>query len=79
MEIVACAVLSVNVLYSVNGSVLEMKPQWFDLDKIPYSEMWADDVFWFPLMLQKKKFFGYFKFQGHNVILEQKLNEVQEL
>lgn len=57
----------------------EMRPQWFDLDKIPYSEMWADDVIWFPLMLQKKKFLGYFKFQGHDVILEQKLNEVQEL
>ncbi|XP_027029660.1 oxidized purine nucleoside triphosphate hydrolase [Tachysurus fulvidraco] len=56
----------------------EMRPRWFDLDKIPYSEMWADDVFWFPLMLQKKKFLGYFKFQGHDVILEQKLNEVQE-
>ncbi|TSS23720.1 7,8-dihydro-8-oxoguanine triphosphatase [Bagarius yarrelli] len=57
----------------------EMRPQWFDLDKIPYREMWPDDVFWFPLMLQKKKFSGYFKFQGHDVILEQKLNEVQEL
>ncbi|KAK3532691.1 hypothetical protein QTP86_028059 [Hemibagrus guttatus] len=57
----------------------EMRPQWFDLDKIPFGEMWADDVFWFPLMLQKKRFLGYFKFQGHDVILEQKLNEVQEL
>ncbi|KAM9493873.1 oxidized purine nucleoside triphosphate hydrolase [Clarias gariepinus] len=57
----------------------EMRPQWFDIDKIPYGEMWADDIIWFPLMLQKKKFLGYFKFQGHDVILEQKLNEVAEL
>ncbi|XP_053468753.1 oxidized purine nucleoside triphosphate hydrolase [Ictalurus furcatus] len=57
----------------------EMRPRWFDIDKIPYGEMWADDVLWFPLMLQKKKFLGYFKFQGHDVILEHKLNEVQEL
>lgn len=57
----------------------EMRPQWFDIDKIPYGQMWADDVFWFPLMLQKKKFLGYYKFQGHDVILEQKLKEVQEL
>uniref|UniRef100_M4A4D3 Oxidized purine nucleoside triphosphate hydrolase n=1 Tax=Xiphophorus maculatus TaxID=8083 RepID=M4A4D3_XIPMA len=41
----------------------EMRPQWFDCDKIPFSQMWADDVLWFPLMLQKKKFVGYFKFQ----------------
>ncbi|KAI4883987.1 hypothetical protein NFI96_003367 [Prochilodus magdalenae] len=57
----------------------EMRPQWFDIDKIPFSEMWADDVLWFPLMLQKRKFLGYFKFQGHDLIVEQKLDEVQEL
>ncbi|XP_017558701.1 7,8-dihydro-8-oxoguanine triphosphatase [Pygocentrus nattereri] len=57
----------------------EMRPQWFDIDKIPFSQMWADDVLWFPLMLQKKKFLGYFKFQGHDVIVEHKLDEVQEL
>ncbi|KAG9279963.1 oxidized purine nucleoside triphosphate hydrolase [Astyanax mexicanus] len=57
----------------------EMKPQWFDIDKIPFSQMWADDVLWFPLMLQRKKFLGYFKFQGHDVILEHKLDEVQEI
>ncbi|MBN3305148.1 oxidized purine nucleoside triphosphate hydrolase [Amia ocellicauda] len=57
----------------------EMRPQWFDWDKIPFERMWADDVFWFPLMLQKKKFRGYFKFQGHDVILEQQLDEVERL
>ncbi|XP_010791582.1 oxidized purine nucleoside triphosphate hydrolase [Notothenia coriiceps] len=57
----------------------EMRPQWFDRDQIPFSEMWADDVLWFPLMFQKKKFVGYFKFQGHDVILSQKLEEVEEL
>lgn len=41
--------------------------------------MWADDILWFPLMLQKKKFVGYFKFQGHDVILSHKLEEVEEL
>lgn len=41
--------------------------------------MWADDVLWFPLMLQKQKFLGYFKFQGHDVIVEQKLEEVENL
>ncbi|KAK1804757.1 hypothetical protein P4O66_003611 [Electrophorus voltai] len=57
----------------------EMRPRWFDVDKIPFGEMWADDVLWFPLMLQKRKFLGYFKFQGHNVIVEHKLDEVQDL
>lgn len=30
-------------------------------------------------MLQKQKFLGYFKFQGHDVIVEQKLEEVENL
>ncbi|XP_026113502.1 oxidized purine nucleoside triphosphate hydrolase [Carassius auratus] len=57
----------------------EMRPQWFDTDKIPFGQMWADDVLWFPLMLQKKKFLGYFKFHGHDVIVEQKLEEVEDV
>ncbi|XP_041061943.1 7,8-dihydro-8-oxoguanine triphosphatase [Carcharodon carcharias] len=57
----------------------EMRPQWFDLDKVPFDKMWADDIFWFPLLLQKKKFKGHFKFKGHNTILEYTLQEVDEL
>ncbi|XP_022060328.2 oxidized purine nucleoside triphosphate hydrolase [Acanthochromis polyacanthus] len=56
----------------------EMRPQWFECDKIPFSQMWPDDSMWFPLLLQKKKFFGYFKFQGHDVILSHKLEVVEE-
>ncbi|XP_030646774.1 oxidized purine nucleoside triphosphate hydrolase [Chanos chanos] len=57
----------------------EMKPQWFDTDKIPFGQMWADDTLWFPLLLQRKKFRGYFKFQGHDIIVEQKLDVVDKL
>ncbi|XP_068193814.1 oxidized purine nucleoside triphosphate hydrolase [Antennarius striatus] len=57
----------------------EMRPQWFPRHQIPFSQMWADDILWFPLMLQRKKFVGYFKFQGHDVILNHKLVEVEEL
>lgn len=57
----------------------EMRPQWFETDKIPFSEMWADDVLWFPLLLQKKMFRGYFKFQGHSKILSHTLDEVEAL
>ncbi|KAG7269602.1 hypothetical protein CRUP_028654 [Coryphaenoides rupestris] len=57
----------------------EMRPQWFETDKIPFSEMWADDILWFPLLLQKKMFRGYFKFQGHDKMLSHKLDEVEAL
>jgi len=29
----------------------EMKPEWFDIDKIPYHEMWEDDKIWLPRVL----------------------------
>ncbi|XP_061838245.1 oxidized purine nucleoside triphosphate hydrolase [Nerophis lumbriciformis] len=67
---------------SYNGEPIEteeMRPQWFDWDKIPYSQMWPDDSMWFPMLLQKKKFSGYMLFQGHDVILSHKLEEVDEL
>ncbi|XP_059835799.1 oxidized purine nucleoside triphosphate hydrolase [Hypanus sabinus] len=57
----------------------EMRPQWFDLAKLPFSEMWPDDIYWFPLMLQRKMFKGYFKFEGHNTILDYTLKEVDDL
>lgn len=56
-----------------------MRPQWFDSHQIPFSQMWPDDILWFPLLLQKKKFLGYFKFQGHDVILSHTLEEVEKL
>ncbi|NXN11875.1 8ODP triphosphatase, partial [Indicator maculatus] len=57
----------------------EMRPQWFQLDEVPFNRMWADDAYWFPLVLQKKLFRGYFKFQGQDTILEHTLEEVEEV
>ncbi|CAN0202564.1 oxidized purine nucleoside triphosphate hydrolase [Lethenteron reissneri] len=55
----------------------EMRPQWFDLDKVPFSEMWPDDHLWFPMLLKKQKFSGFFRFQGMNTILEHSLEIVE--
>jgi len=33
----------------------EMKPAWFPFEKIPYTEMWEDDKYWLPLVLEGKK------------------------
>ncbi|XP_039348815.1 7,8-dihydro-8-oxoguanine triphosphatase isoform X1 [Mauremys reevesii] len=57
----------------------EMRPQWFQLDQVPFSHMWPDDVYWFPLLLQKKLFRGYFKFRGLDTILEYTLRQVEEV
>ncbi|NXM49842.1 8ODP triphosphatase, partial [Gymnorhina tibicen] len=57
----------------------EMRPQWFQLDEVPFHHMWPDDSYWFPLLLQRKLFRGYFKFQGQDTILEHSLKEVEEV
>jgi hypothetical protein len=29
-----------------------MKPEWFDIEKIPYDKMWDDDIIWLPRVLK---------------------------
>lgn len=40
----------------------EMAPQWFDLEKIPYGEMWSDDIYWLPEVLAGNYVDGEFWF-----------------
>lgn len=30
----------------------EMKPEWFDIDKIPFDAMWEDDPYWLPRVIE---------------------------
>ncbi|KAL4251953.1 Oxidized purine nucleoside triphosphate hydrolase [Abortiporus biennis] len=57
----------------------EMRPQWFStttqtdgdiLPPIPYENMWADDIFWLPLLLSKQKFAGRADFNTGNKMLK---------
>nr|XP_060642859.1 oxidized purine nucleoside triphosphate hydrolase [Anolis sagrei ordinatus] len=57
----------------------EMCPQWFELDHVPFESMWPDDIYWFPLLLRKKRFHGYFKLQGQDTILDYTLKEVENV
>lgn len=57
----------------------EMKPKWFKFDKIPFDDMWPDDIYWMPLFLKDKKFTGNFWFEDNYKIIKYELNEVQKL
>ena len=63
--------------YSLHGTVFtaagfdgelcetrEAAPRWTPLDSIPYELMWADDALWIPLLLDGRRFRGYFIFDG---------------
>ena len=40
----------------------EMRPYWFDIDKIPYDKMFPDDKTWLPMIIAGKNVVGEFKF-----------------
>lgn len=56
----------------------EMLPKWFLKDRLPFSEMWPDDTFWFPYLLSGKFIQGKFTLdaEGEN-ILEHEITEVR--
>lgn len=57
----------------------EMRPQWFDLEKIPFQDMWEDDKYWIPLFLENKKFKGRFLFNQNHHIIDSHLEEVANI
>ncbi|QDZ22922.1 7,8-dihydro-8-oxoguanine triphosphatase [Chloropicon primus] len=53
----------------------EMKPQWFAVEDIPYQKMWADDEYWYPLLLAGKEFEGDFYFENTHKLVRHHLRE----
>lgn len=46
----------------------EAKPYWIHQKKIPFHEMWEDDKYWLPGMLEGKMFKGFFHFDGDKML-----------
>ena len=42
----------------------EVNPVWFTVDKIPYNQMWGDDKYWLPKVLEGKKIKAEFWFEN---------------
>ncbi|KAJ2079566.1 hypothetical protein H4R24_003684 [Coemansia sp. RSA 988] len=69
--------------HEYNGQVAEteeMRPEWFDFDNMPFSQMWADDKCWWPLARNGRSFIGRFWFKADQVtITRQTLDPVSSL
>ena len=46
----------------------EAEPLWFDLDAIPFDEMWEDDRHWLPLVIGGRRFTGRWIFDGDRML-----------
>lgn len=57
----------------------EMAPHWFKIAALPYTDMWQDDEFWLPQVLDGKKLKTLFTFDGQDNLLSQKIEEVASL
>lgn len=55
----------------------EMKPVWFSIENIPYENMFADDKYWLPLILENKKVKAFFEFDEKWNLIKKEINEVE--
>lgn len=46
----------------------EGDPAWFDVNRIPYHEMWEDDPIWFPHLCRSQPFVGRFLFDDRKML-----------
>ena len=68
-----CTVFISHEFSGVMRNTPEADPFWCRADRIPYEEMWEDDVLWLPRLLEGKVFRGFFVFDG-DVMLSHRLS-----
>lgn len=56
----------------------EMKPEWFDIENIPYDRMFPDDKYWLPIILDGKKINGFFEFDENWNLLNHTIKDFKE-
>ncbi len=55
----------------------EMIPCWIDVNNIPYDNMFPDDKFWLPMLLEGKKFKAKFEFDKDFNMIAYEINETK--
>jgi len=59
----------------------EIRPRWFRfrIDKIPFTKMWPDDIYWIPMFLRGEKFKRKLLFDENDKILKFNLKKIKSL
>ena len=53
----------------------EMRPEWFDINAMPYEEMWSADRFWFPVFLEGAPFTAKVFFDENDQVTEHSIKK----
>jgi 8-oxo-dGTP pyrophosphatase MutT (NUDIX family) len=56
----------------------EMSPQWFNMEDIPYDDMWSDDVLWLPEVLEGKYLKATFMFDPDDSVIDARIEDVRK-
>lgn len=57
----------------------EIIPAWFEIDKIPFDRMLADDLLWLPFVLKGEKVVGKVKFDKDMKMLYHNIKTLEEI
>lgn len=72
-DVLAVHVFLVTAWHGEPSESEEMRPEWFAIDAIPYTDMWPDDIFWLPSCLEGKMCNGAFHFAADGSVARQSL------
>lgn len=68
------------IVYDWKGEISEseeMLPQWFNIENIPYQDMFPDDKYWLPLILDGQKIRANFTFDENWNLLNKEINSLE--
>ena len=57
----------------------EMDPKWFSATKIPFKEMWPDDIYWLPKVIKGKSLKAMFEFGENDIVLKKRVRVAKKL
>lgn len=56
----------------------EMIPKWFKIKDIPYNQMFPDDKYWLPMILEGKRIKGFFEFDENWNLISKTIEDFKD-